>query len=159
MHFTKNSIYLLIGATAASAIPLDGSTFYRLAARGANYQKSCNRVIPNGDGKTTYEDKATKAFGDAGALSQWTQTGKDSQGNAFTESTAYNHYFADKDKTQVTRMMQVIYNSRLPVDDNDGGQGYWFDIHCGSDQDKDTCGSGQVLAGTDARPGKSSVSQ
>jgi len=157
MHFTKNSIYLLMGATAASAIPLDGSTFHRLAARGVKYQASCDRKIPNGDGKTTYKDKANKAFGDAGTLAQYTQQGKDSNGNAFIDSTAYSHYFADRDQDQVKRMMQVIYNSRIPV--KEGGQGYWFDIHCGSDQDKDTCGSGQSLAGTDARPGKSSVSQ
>lgn len=54
-------------------------------------------------------------------------------------------------------MMQVIYNSRLPVDDNDGGQGYFIDIKCGSDQD-DECGI-SVLAATNPKPGETTVSQ
>jgi hypothetical protein len=54
-------------------------------------------------------------------------------------------------------MMQVIYNSRLPVDKNDGGQGYAVDIKCGSDQDQECTSS--VLAVTNAKPGESTVSR
>lgn len=54
-------------------------------------------------------------------------------------------------------MMRIIYNSRLPVDNNDGGQGYTIDIKCGSDQD-DECDT-SVLAATSAKPGETSVSQ
>jgi hypothetical protein len=138
-----------------AAMPLEVSTLHRLATRGAKYQSSCDRKIPNGDGKT-YKEKAQKAFADANSLAQYTQNGQDSKGNAFTESTAYSHYFADGDKNQVKTMMQVIYNSRIPVDDNHP-EGYWFNIECGSDRD-DECGK-SVLAATSARPGESNVSQ
>jgi hypothetical protein len=57
----------------------------------------------------------------------------------------------------VKKMMQIIYNSRLPVDDNDGGQGYFIDIKCGSDQDPE-CGP-SVLAATNPKPGETTVSQ
>lgn len=154
MHFTKSSICLLAGATAVAAIPLEASTLHRLVARGARYDTSCDRKIPNGDGKT-YKDKAQSAFGDANTLAQYSQTGEDSKKNAFTESTAYSHYFADGDKDKVKAMMQVIYNSRLPDDENHE-QGYTFDIKCGSDQDDDC--DVDVLAATSARPGEPNVS-
>jgi hypothetical protein len=157
MHFTKGSLFLLAGATAVAAIPLEDSTLHRLVARGARYHSSCDRKIPNGDGKT-YKDKAQKAFGDANTLAQYSQSGKDSKNNAFTESTAFSHYFADGDKNTVKTMMQVIYNSRIPVDGTGGDeQGYFFDIKCGSDQD-DECGT-SVLAATSAKPGEPLVSR
>jgi hypothetical protein len=154
MHFTSISVCLLAGATAVAAVPLDGCTLHRLSGRGVKYQSSCDRKIPNGDGKT-YKEKAQKAFGDANSLAQYSQTGVDSNGHSFTESTAYSHYFADGDKTQIKNMIQIIYNSRIPVDDNHP-EGYWFNIECGSDRD-DECGK-SVLAATSAKPGESNVS-
>ncbi|KAF2854224.1 hypothetical protein T440DRAFT_388707 [Plenodomus tracheiphilus IPT5] len=155
MYFTKSSVMLLVGVTAAAALPLEDSksTLHRLAARGARYSPSCDRKIPNRD--ITYIEKARKAFTDASQLASFTQAGKDSNGNAFTESTAFSHYFGDGDKDQVKKMNQIIYNSRLPVDDNDGGQGYYIDISCGSDQDPE-CGV-SVLAATSAKPGESTM--
>lgn len=55
-------------------------------------------------------------------------------------------------------MMQIIYNSRLPVDDNDGGRGYYVDMVCGSAEDPDTCVE-SALAATNPEPGETSVSQ
>lgn len=68
----------------------------------------------------------------------------------------FSHYFGDGDKDQVKNMMQAIYDSHVPV--KDGGQGYFIDILCGSDQDKTECAP-LVLAATNARPGKTSVSK
>ncbi|KAK7909013.1 SGNH hydrolase [Apiospora marii] len=155
MHFTQRSALLLTGVTAALALPLEGSgsTLNHLVARTARYDQSCSRKIPGSD--KTYESKVRTAFTDASQLALVTQEGQDSNGNAFTESTAFSHYFGDGDKDQVKKMMQVIYNSRLPVDDNDGGQGYFIDIKCGSDQD-DEC-EASVLAATSAKPGETSM--
>lgn len=69
----------------------------------------------------------------------------------------FSHYFDDGDKDQVKNMMQIIYNSRIPNDDNHAGQGYDISIKCGSDQDKNNCGA-SVFAATDPEPGKSNVS-
>lgn len=88
MNFSKRSILLLVGATVAVALPLDEpkSSLHRLVPRTARYDKSCERKIPNSD--KTYREKVGQAFTDASQLALWTQQGKDSNGNAFTESTA-----------------------------------------------------------------------
>lgn len=88
MHFTQNTVLLLAGVTKALALPLDGpgSSVHQLLARTARYDQSCSRNIPNSD--KTYESKVRTAITDASQLALVTQEGKDSEGNAFTESTA-----------------------------------------------------------------------
>lgn len=70
----------------------------------------------------------------------------------------YSRYFHDAQKEQVDKMMQIIYNSRLPVDDNDDGRGYYIHVLCGSDQDKKNCSDDSTLAATNFKPGYTSVS-
>jgi len=151
MYFTQVSLIVLAGATIATAAPLEAPK-HTLYGRTAQYHSSCDK--PGPDGGENMKVKAQRAFTDASQMAYQTQIRHDNSGNAFTESSAYRHYFADADKDQVKRMMQVIYNSRLPVDDNDGGQGYFIDIRCGNSEDPQTCG-GSSLAGTNARPGQS----
>jgi hypothetical protein len=62
---------------------------------------------------------------------------------------SFTHYFGYGDKTPVKNMMQAIYNSRIPDDNEHQGEGYTITIKCGSDQDKDNCGA-SVLAATNA---------
>ncbi|KAH8642708.1 hypothetical protein IG631_00171 [Alternaria alternata] len=155
MYFTQVSLVVLAGATIATAAPLEAPK-HTLYGRTAQYHSSCDK--PGPDGGENMKVKAQRAFTDASQMAYQTQIRHDNSGNAFTESSAYRHYFADADKDQVKRMMQVIYNNRLPVDDNDGGQGYFIDIRCGNSEDPQTC-SGSTLAGTNARPGQSVVSQ
>ncbi|KAI0405282.1 hypothetical protein F4802DRAFT_597409 [Xylaria palmicola] len=155
MHYTESiaAMLLLAGSTSAVALPggqVNGG-LHHLFARGTNYDASCDRKIPGSD--KIFKDKISKAFGDAGALALATQTGEDSKGNAFTESTAFSHYFSDGEKDQVKNMMQAIYNNRVP-DDGDG-QGYTITVKCGSDQD-DECGP-SVLAATSAKPGETTM--
>ncbi|CAG8961996.1 hypothetical protein HYFRA_00014104 [Hymenoscyphus fraxineus] len=154
MHLFNKTPFFLAAAIAVSAIPLDeSSTLHRLVSRGAQYDTSCDRKIPGSD--KTYKEKAQTALGDAGKLAQNTQNGKDLKGNAFTESTAFSHYFGDGDKDTVKTMMQVIYNERIPSDANHAGEGYNFAILCGDDKD-DECGP-SVLAATSANPKISSM--
>lgn len=54
-------------------------------------------------------------------------------------------------------MMQAIYNSRIPDDDEHQGEGYTITIKCGSDQDKANCGA-SVLAATSPKPDDPTVS-
>ncbi|KAK8130590.1 hypothetical protein PG999_002970 [Apiospora kogelbergensis] len=156
MYFTQRTLLLVAGATATLALPLEesGSTLHKLVARTARYDPSCSRNIPGSD--KTYETKARQAFTDASQLALTTQEGKDSNGNAFTESSAFSHYFGPGDKDQVRNVMQIIYNSRLPVDDNDGGAGYFIEIKCGSDQGPGDCSTG-VIAATSPKPGETIV--
>jgi hypothetical protein len=70
---------------------------------------------------------------------------------------SFTHYFGDGDKDQVKSMMQAIYNSRIPDDDEHKGEGYTITIKCGSKQDKANCGT-SVLAATSAKPDDSTVS-
>ncbi|KAF3015289.1 hypothetical protein E8E14_007472 [Neopestalotiopsis sp. 37M] len=151
MYFAKELVLLLAGSLATTAFPMEESetTLHQLSRRGVSYDASCDRKISGSD--KVYKDKVQTAFADAGQLAQWTQQGKDSKGNAFTESTAFTHYFGDGDKDQVKSMMQAIYNSRIPDDSNHEGQGYTITIKCGSDQDKDNCGA-SVLAATSPKP-------
>lgn len=88
MHFTKRTALLLAGVTAVVALPLEESksNLHRLFTRTARYDASCDRKIPSSD--KTYKQKVELAFTDASQLALWTQQGKDSKGNAFTESTA-----------------------------------------------------------------------
>lgn len=137
---------VLAGVGVALAAPLN-----ELHRRGARWDQSCERTIPNSG--NTYRVKAAQAFTDASQMALETQQSTDSNGNAFTESTAFSHYFGEGDKDQVKKMMQIIYNSRLPVDENDDFRGYWIDIKCGSDQDKDNC-AGETFAATSFEPGK-----
>lgn len=88
MYFAKGVILLLAEALVTLAIPMEESrtTLHRLSRRGVSYDASCDRKISGSN--NTYKSKVQTAFGDAGQLAQWTQQGKDSKGNAFTESTA-----------------------------------------------------------------------
>jgi hypothetical protein len=88
MYFTGTVAILLAAATAAIAVPLEGtgSTLHLLLARTARYDASCDRKIPGSE--KTYKEKVQQAFTDASQMALVTQEGKDSKGNAFTESTA-----------------------------------------------------------------------
>lgn len=88
MHFTNKTAVLLASITAATAFPLEESTgnLHHLFGRSAIYDASCDRD-PFNTGKT-FKQKVTQAFTDATEMARITQTGLDSKGNAFTESTA-----------------------------------------------------------------------
>jgi hypothetical protein len=88
MYSTKEVALLLAGAIATIAFPLEESKsiLHQLRRRGLSYDASCNRKIPGSD--KLYKDKVQTAFVDAGSLAHWTKQGKDSNENAFTESTA-----------------------------------------------------------------------
>lgn len=88
MYFAKELVLLLAGSLATTAFPMEESrtTLHQLSRRGVSYDASCDRKISGSD--KVYKDKVQTAFADAGQLAQWTQQGKDSKGNAFTESTA-----------------------------------------------------------------------
>ncbi|KAI0855745.1 hypothetical protein F4860DRAFT_529995 [Xylaria cubensis] len=157
MRYTESMsvILLLAGSTSAVALPSGqfAGDLHHLFARGEAYDASCNRKIP-GTNKL-YKDKISTAFADAGALALAAQNGKDSKGNAFTESTAFSHYFGQGEKDQAKEMIQAIYNNRIPDDSNHQGQGYTITVKCGSDQDAE-CGP-SILAATSAKPGDSTM--
>ncbi|KAK8057100.1 hypothetical protein PG996_011037 [Apiospora saccharicola] len=157
MRFAQTAPLLFTGATAALALPLGstGDTMHEIVAREARYDQSCSRKIPGTD--KTYEPKARKALSDATQLALVALEGYNLEVNGFAESSAFSHYFGPGDTDQVKNMMQAISNIRLPVDDDDdGSQGYFVDIKCGSDQDKEECGR-SVLAVTNAKPGETVV--
>ncbi|KAK8109233.1 hypothetical protein PG984_015034 [Apiospora sp. TS-2023a] len=168
MRYTQTAPLLLAGVTAAFALPLEGTgeTMHEIVAREVRYDQSCSRKIPGTD--KTYEPKARKALSDATQLALVALEGYNLEVNGFAESSAssrspfhlyppsFSHYFGPGDTDQVKNMMQAISNSRLPADDDDGSQGYFVDIKCGSDQDKEECGR-SVLAVTNAKPGKTVV--
>ena len=87
LYLSQKATLLLASIAAVTAIPLeDKSSTHRLFARTANWDASCDRTIPGGS--ESYKTKGQRAFTDASQLAYWTQLGKDSHGNAFTESTA-----------------------------------------------------------------------
>ena len=87
MHLSQRAVLLLAGSAAVLAAPLEeAKSKHRLFGRTANWDPSCDRNIPGTDEKM--QTKGERAFTDASQLAYWTQLGKDSDGNAFTESTA-----------------------------------------------------------------------
>ncbi|KAJ2985357.1 hypothetical protein NUW58_g5577 [Xylaria curta] len=157
MRYTESMavMLLLAGSTPAVALPAEqlNRGLHHLFARGENYDASCDRKIPGTD--NLFKNKISTAFADVGTLALVAQNGKDSNGNSFTESTAFSHYFGEGEKDQAKNMIQAIYNDRIPDDSNNGGQGYTITVKCGSDQD-DECGP-SVLAATSAKPGETTM--
>ncbi|KAK7755405.1 hypothetical protein SLS62_002632 [Diatrype stigma] len=127
MHFNLGEIILgcsLIVGSSVKATPLKASTSGSHASpiyrRAAVYDASCSRNIPGSS--ATFQSKAEEAYGDAIQLAITAQNGKDANGNVFTESTAFSHYFGDGDKDQVKGMIQAIYDAHLPTGNDEMGR-------------------------------------
>ncbi|KAI0153275.1 hypothetical protein GGR57DRAFT_492376 [Xylariaceae sp. FL1272] len=142
MHqHVRSAVLLLAGLSLTAVLPTEQAErdLHRLFSRGQNWDASCDRTA------------------DAGTFAQVTQSGTDSAGNAFTESTAFSHYFGDGDKETVKNMMQAIYDDRIPDNSNHSGEGYTITVKCGDDQD-DECGP-SVLAVTSPKPDETRTKQ